>query len=47
MDESEYGEMTQGEMQRYIDQQMRDGKSWNEALASLAEVIGIKPAMVD
>ena len=44
MDETEYTEMTKDEMQRFIDQQMRDGRSWNEALERLAEVIGIKPS---
>lgn len=45
MDETEYPEMSKDEMQRYIDQQMRDGRSWDEALEKLAEVIGIKPSV--
>ena len=32
MEETEYPEMTKDEMQRFIDQQMRDGRSWTEAL---------------
>ena len=44
MEETEYAEMTKDEMQRFIDQQMRDGRSWNEALERLAEIIGIKPS---
>ena len=44
MEETEYQEMTKDEMQRFIDQQMRDGRSWTEALERLAEVIGIKPS---
>ena len=39
--------MTRDEMQRFVDQQMRDGASWREALAMLAEVIGIRPVAVD
>lgn len=46
MEDEEFPEMTKDEMQRLIDQQMRDGRSWAEALDSLAEVIGIKPAKV-
>ena len=30
------------EMQRYIDQQIRDGRSWTEALERLAEVLGLR-----
>ena len=44
MEETEYQDMTKDEMQRFIDQQMRDGRSWAEALERLAEVIGIKPS---
>lgn len=44
MEEMEYQDMTKDEMQRFIDQQMRDGRSWAEALERLAEVIGIKPS---
>ena len=44
MIETEYPGMTKDEMQRFIDQQMRDGRSWTEALERLAEVIGIKPS---
>lgn len=44
MSEMEYPEMTKEEMQRLIDEEMRDGKSWNEALQKLAKVIGIRPA---
>lgn len=47
MEEHEYEELTRDEMQRFVDQQMRDGASWLEALAMLAEVIGIRPATVD
>lgn len=43
MSEREYEEMTKDEMQRFIDQQMGDGRSWEDALKRLAEVIGIKP----
>lgn len=46
MSETEYPEMTKEEMQRLIDEEMRDGKSWNEALEKLAKVIGIRPADV-
>lgn len=35
-------EMTKDEMQRYVDQQMRDGRSWTEALEVLAEVLGLR-----
>jgi hypothetical protein len=35
-------EMTKDEMQRYIDQQIRDGRSWSEALERLAEVLGLR-----
>lgn len=41
MDETEQ-EMTKDEMQRYIDQQIRDGRSWIEALERLAEVLGLR-----
>lgn len=41
MDETEQ-EMTKDEMQRYIDQQIRDGRSWPEALERLAEVLGLR-----
>lgn len=41
MDETEQ-EMTKDEMQRYIDQQIRDGRSWTEALERLAEVLGLR-----
>jgi hypothetical protein len=41
MDETEQ-EMTKDEMQRYIDQQIRDGRSWAEALERLAEVLGLR-----
>lgn len=41
MDEMEQ-EMTKDEMQRYIDQQIRDGRSWTEALERLAEVLGLR-----
>ena len=44
MEDTEYPGMTKDEMQRFIDQQMRDGRSWTEALERLAEVIGIKPS---
>lgn len=44
MSEEEYAEMTKDEMQRFIDQKMRDGATWEEALRALAEVIGIKPS---
>lgn len=47
MEEHEYEELTRDEMQRFVDQQMRDGASWREALAMLTEVIGIRPATVD
>lgn len=43
MEGTGYQDMTKDEMQRFIDQQMRDGRSWTEALERLAEVIGIKP----
>lgn len=43
MEDTEYQSMTKDEMQRFIDQQMGDGRSWEEALKRLAEVIGIKP----
>ena len=46
MEDEEYPAMTKDEMQRFIDQQMRDGRSWAEALDRLAEVIGIKPTNV-
>lgn len=39
--------MTKDEMQRFIDQQMRDGRSWAEALERLAEVNGVKPTKVE
>jgi hypothetical protein len=39
MDDSE---MTKDEMQRYVDQQIRDGRSWDEALERLAEVLGLR-----
>lgn len=38
--------MTKEEMQRLIDEEMSDGKSWHEALEKLARIIGIKPADV-
>ena len=41
MDETEQ-EMPKDEMQRYIDQQIRDGRSWTEALERLAEVLGLR-----
>lgn len=41
MDETEQ-EMTKDEMQRYIDQQISDGRSWSEALEGLAEVLGLR-----
>ena len=44
MSEEEHPEMTKDEMQRFIDQRMRDGSTWEEALKLLAEVIGIKPS---
>lgn len=44
MSEKEYQEMTKEEMQRLIDEEMRDGKSWHEALEKLALIIGIRPA---
>lgn len=46
MEQTEYAEMTKDEMQRFIDQQMRDGRTWAEALERLAEIIGIKPTSV-
>lgn len=46
MEHEEYAEMTKDEMQRFIDQQMRDGRTWAEALERLAEIIGIKPTSV-
>ena len=33
MSEKEYPEMTKEEMQRLIDEEMRDGKSWHEAVS--------------
>ena len=47
MEETEYPSMTKDEMQRFIDQQMRDGRSWTEALERLAEVIRIKSTKVE
>ena len=44
MSAEEYPEMTKDEMQRFIDQRMREGATWEEALKRLAEVIGIRPA---
>lgn len=35
--------MTTDEMQRLINQQMREGKSWPQALEVLAEVLGLNP----
>lgn len=43
MVEEEYQEMTKDEMQRFIDQKMREGATWEAALKALAEVIGIRP----
>lgn len=43
MDEQEFG-MTKDEMQRLIDSEMRDGKTWEQALKKLAEIIGIHPS---
>lgn len=45
--EKEYQEMTKEEMQRLIDEEMRDGKSWHEALEKLALIIGIKPVSIN
>lgn len=42
MEEQEFG-MTKDEMQRLVDAEMRDGKTWEEALRKLAEIIGIHP----
>ena len=47
MEETEYPSMTKDEMQRFIDQQMRDGRSWTEALERLAEVIRNKSTKVE
>ena len=47
MSEREYPEMTKEEMQRLIDEEMRDGKSWYEALEKLALIIGIRPANIN
>lgn len=47
MAETEYRDMNKDEMQRFVDQQMRDGKSWPEALERLAEIVGIKPCYVE
>lgn len=41
MEEAEE-EMTKDEMQRYLDQQIRDGHTWVEALERLAEVLGLR-----
>lgn len=39
----EYQSMTTDEMQRLINQQMREGKSWPQALEVLAEVLNLRP----
>ena len=36
--------MTPEEMQRYIDQAMREGKSYEQALKRLAWILGLHPA---
>lgn len=35
--------MSKDEMQRLINSEMRDGKTWEEALEKLAEILGIHP----
>lgn len=47
MEEHEYEEMTRDEMRRFVDRQMSGVVGWWEALAMLAEGIGIRPAAVD
>lgn len=42
-EDKEYRSMTTDEMQRLINQQMREGKSWPQALEALAEVLGLNP----
>lgn len=37
--------MTPEEMQRYIDQAMREGKSYEDALKGLAWILGLHPAV--
>lgn len=39
-------EMTKDEMQKIIDEEMREGKTWREALEKLARILGIRPAEV-
>lgn len=36
--------MTPEEMQRYIDQAMREGKTYEDALKGLAWILGLHPA---
>lgn len=43
VEDKEYQSMTTDEMQRLINQQMCEGKSWPQALEVLAEVLNIRP----
>ena len=43
VEDKEYRSMTTDEMQRLVNQQMREGKSWPQALEVLAEVLNIRP----